>query len=371
MFGSAHPAEWRVNNFDLIRLLAALQVAIVHIISYLKPSEPIVAIVGFGLGLFPGVPVFFLISGFLISRSLEQSASLKAYYRNRCLRIFPALWVCLLVTVGVIFACGVLTIGIASTTDWLIWWADNMIGLESYRAAFLDSIGTGQINGSLWTIPVELEFYLLLPGIYSVLKLREHRRNAPLLILLTVSVAIRLACVNGAPLARMGASSLVLPTVVPYLWMFLLGVLAQRNWQAIRHWLAGRFHWWLLGYLVARAVAARLQVGSGGLEINPAFFVLVAGVVLSGAMSARSLSNRLLRRNDISYGTYIYHMPVVNLVVQYGAAASLWSVAMALAASLGLASASWRLVEKPFLAQKHGSMRALVASPIAHEPTLS
>jgi peptidoglycan/LPS O-acetylase OafA/YrhL len=360
-----HPAEWRVNNFDLIRLLAALQVAIVHIVSYLRPSDPVLARVGFGLGLFPGVPVFFLISGFLIARSLEQSTSLKAYYRNRCLRIYPALWICLLVTVGIILACGVRAIGVASSTDWLIWWADNMIGLESYRAAFLDSIGTGQINGSLWTIPVELEFYLLLPGIYSLLRLREHRRNAPLVILLIVSAAIRLGCVNGAPLSRIGASSLLLPTVIPYLWMFLVGVLAQRNWPAIRHWLAGRFHWWLLGYLLARAVAAHWHIGSGGVEINPAFYVLLTGVVLSGAMSARSLSNRLLRRNDISYGTYIYHMPVVNLMLQYAAAPSVSSVAMALAASLALAAASWRLVEKPFLAQKHGSMRELAVSPAA------
>lgn len=371
MSASAQPVEWRVNNFDLIRLLAALQVAIVHMIGYLKPADPIVAIVGLGLGLFPGVPVFLLISGFLISRSLEQSTSLKTYYRNRCLRIYPALWVCLLVTVGVILACGVGTLAVASTTDWLIWWADNMTGLESYRAAFLDPIGTGQINGSLWTIPVELEFYLLLPGIYWVLELRQHRRNAPLLILLLVSVAIRLACVNGAPLSRMGASNLVLPTVLPYLWMFLLGVLAQRNWPAIRPWLAERFHWWLPGYLLARAVAARLHVGSAGVEINPVFFVLLAGVALSGAMSARSLSNKLLRRNDISYGTYIYHMPVVNLMLQYGAPASLWSVAIALAASLGLATVSWRLVEKPFLAQKHDSMRELIASPVAPAPTPS
>jgi peptidoglycan/LPS O-acetylase OafA/YrhL len=366
MSGSAQ-LEWRVNNFDLIRLLAALQVAIVHIVSYLKPSNPGVALAGFGLGLFPGVPVFFLISGLLISRSLEQSASLKSYYRNRCLRIFPALWVCLLLTLGVILACGVTNIGVAPVTDWLVWWADNMTGLESYHPAFLDSIGTGQINGSLWTIPVELEFYLLLPAIYSVLKLRQQRRNAPLLLLLILSAAIRVACVHGAPLSRMGAADLVLPTVIPYLWMFLLGVLAQRNWQAIRPWLAGRFHWWLLGYLLARAAAVRWHVASGGLEINPVFFLPLAGVVLAGAMSARSLSNRLLRRNDISYGTYIYHMPVVNLMVQYAAAASIWSVVIALAASLGLAGVSWRLVEKPFLAQKHGAMRETL-NPKSEDP---
>jgi peptidoglycan/LPS O-acetylase OafA/YrhL len=364
------PGEWRVNNFDLIRLFAALQVAIVHMISHLQPTGPVVAIVGFGLGLFPGVPIFFLISGFLISKSLEQSASLKQYCRNRCLRIFPALWICLLVTVGVILACGIGAIGVASTTQWLIWWADQMAAVEIYPAKFLRSIGTGQINGSLWTIPVELEFYFLLPCIYSVFGLRERRRNAILLTMFIVSLAIRLASVDGAPFPRTRVSYLALRTVVPHLWMFLLGVLAQRNWLTIRPWLVGQFHRWLLGYVLVRAVAARFHVGLKGLEIDPVWFLLVAGVVLSGAMSARSLANRILRRNDISYGTYIYHMLVVNLMVQYGASAGLWSVATALAASLGLGALSWRLVEMPFLAQKHGSMRAVAATPCPSENRL-
>jgi peptidoglycan/LPS O-acetylase OafA/YrhL len=351
---------WRVNNFDLVRLLAALQVAILHMIGYLKLTGPTVGIVGFGLQLFPGVPVFFLISGVLISRSFEQSASVREYYRNRCLRIFPALWICLLVTVGVILACGVAAVGVASTSQWLTWWADQMSGLEAYPAAFLNSIGTGQINPSLWTIPVELEFYLLLPAIYAALKLREQRRNALLLTLLVASLAIRVACVNGAPLSRIGVAALLIPTVVPHLWMFLTGVLAQRNWASIRHLFVGQFHWWLLGYVVARVLVARFHVALGGLEINPALFVLLSGAVLSGAMSGRSLSNRLLRHNDISYGTYIYHMLVVTLMVQYAAPASAWSVAIALAASLALAALSWRLVEMPFLAQKHHSVQTAV-----------
>jgi peptidoglycan/LPS O-acetylase OafA/YrhL len=342
---------WRVNNFDLVRLLAALQVAIVHMIGYLKLSGPTAGIVGFGLQLFPGVPVFFLISGALISRSFEHSASIGEYYRNRCLRIFPALWICLLVTVGVMLACGVGAMGVAPPSEWLIWWADQMSGLEAYPPAF---------NPSLWTIPVELEFYLLLPAIYTVLKLREQRGNALLLTVLTVSLGIRLACVSGAPLSRIGVAALLVPTVVPHLWMFLSGVLAQRNWARIRHWFVGQFRWWILGYLVARALVARFHVALGGLEIHPALFVLLSGVVLSGAMSGRSLSNRLLRHNDISYGTYIYHMLVVNLMVQYASPASAWSVAIALAASLALAALSWRLVEMPFLAQKHHSMQPAV-----------
>src|SRR4030088_1254426 len=86
-------SDWRVNNFDLLRLLAALQVAVVHSLGFLKPGY-LASLLGGGLCRFPGVPIFFVISGILISKSYEQSDSLRVYLRNRCLRIFPGLWVC-------------------------------------------------------------------------------------------------------------------------------------------------------------------------------------------------------------------------------------------------------------------------------------
>src|SRR5260221_5801342 len=55
---------------------------------------------------FPGVPIFFVISGFLISLSYERSSSLKSYCRNRVLRIYPGLWCCILSTIVVAALCG-------------------------------------------------------------------------------------------------------------------------------------------------------------------------------------------------------------------------------------------------------------------------
>jgi hypothetical protein len=52
-----------------------------------------------------------VVSGLLISKSYEQSDSLRNYYRNRCLRIFPGLWVCLVASLGVILVCGVGSVG--------------------------------------------------------------------------------------------------------------------------------------------------------------------------------------------------------------------------------------------------------------------
>lgn len=43
------------------------------------------------IDLFPGVPIFFFISGFLISKSFEENSVLKEYALNRILRIYPGL----------------------------------------------------------------------------------------------------------------------------------------------------------------------------------------------------------------------------------------------------------------------------------------
>jgi peptidoglycan/LPS O-acetylase OafA/YrhL len=353
------PADWHVNNFDLIRLLAALQVAVVHAIVDLGPTGYFVQIMRSGLSLFPGVPIFFVISGLLISKSYEQSDSIHNYYRNRCLRIFPGLWVCLVVSVGVILISGVGSIGPVLTHDWLLWWAAQMSIFQNYDPAFLEPFADGMLNGSLWTIPVELEFYLLLPALYFMLRLHRRRGHVLVLTVLVTSLAAQLVLVHGRRrFPWLTDYDFLIVTLVPYLWMFLVGVLIQRNWSRLRGCLARRAHWWLLGYLLLCIVARRLRIDAGGNNINPIFLLPLAGLVISCAMSAPSLSNRILHHRDISYGTYIYHMLVINLMLQFGVRAGVLSVVAAIVISLALAAMSWAVVEKPFLMAKRSALRA-------------
>ena len=87
----------RQNNFDIIRLLAAFQVMLGHGMHHLKISDNNVLFQLFSY--FPGVLIFFTVSGYLIFASFDQNPDLKRYTVNRALRIFPALWICLAVTV--------------------------------------------------------------------------------------------------------------------------------------------------------------------------------------------------------------------------------------------------------------------------------
>ena len=354
--------DWRINNFDLIRLLAASQVAVVHSMTAFKMYGLHAIAFNLGVRMFPGVPIFFVISGFLISKSYERSTSIRDYYRNRCLRIFPALWVCLVASLGVILIAGVSVLGPVSTRAWLGWWAAQMSLYQQFGPDFLKPVGLGSLNGSLWTIPVELEFYLLLPLIYAVFKLRKRRGDFGLLCLLAVSLALHWFYCRPSlfsdPADNSPDHTFLVETIVPYLWMFLVGVLMQRHWTALRGILAGRAHWWLLGYLLLCVTTKRLHIYVGSADISPLFLLPLAALVLSCAVSLPTVSDRLLHHNDISYGTYIYHVLVLNTLLVLGAPDNALSCTAALGISFGLGAASWWCVERPFLRRKRKSLRA-------------
>ena len=92
------------NNFDFIRLIAAVQVMLVH---YYETFCLYFGILKF-INYFPGIPIFFLISGFLVSLSFENTINIKDYYFNRFLRIYPGLIVSTFIGILLVLASGYL-----------------------------------------------------------------------------------------------------------------------------------------------------------------------------------------------------------------------------------------------------------------------
>ena len=216
------------------------------------------------------------------------------------------------------------------------------------------------LNGSLWTIPIELEFYLLLPVLYRAFRPQRQRGHALILAVLLLSLALDLIVVRGPKyLGSIAGCDLLRLTLFPYLWMFLVGVLIQRTWHVLRGKLIGRAHRWFLGYLFVCMLARSLHIDVGGNDINPIIFLPLAALVISFAMSVRGLSERVLRQQDVSYGLYIYHALVIRVMSGLG----LPSATGAIAISLAIASVSWIFVERPFLIRKRGSLRTMPSRP--------
>jgi peptidoglycan/LPS O-acetylase OafA/YrhL len=349
----------RHNNFDLIRLLAAYQVVAMHVGEHLRIPMPHV------LNFFPGVPIFFIVSGFLITASLAHCSSLREYARNRILRIYPGLWAMTLVTVVLLAAFGQITA--ATPKLWLLAYVAGQStifqpvdgGLGLFRG-----FGTGSVNGVLWTLTTELQFYTCLPLLLWLLNRYPRRRVLIFSLLLCASVLLYelvLRPWTDPSVTRSGTAwrllTMLYISVPTHLFGFLLGVLFYLQLPRLLPLVQGRFLYWAFAYAVFILIAWKgYGLTSWELEKNTAYMlaerVLLAGLIFSLAYSLPGLAHRLLRGNDISYGVYVYHMLVVNSLVQLGVAGH-WPYGVLAAFVAGaVALCSWRWVERPALRLK-------------------
>jgi peptidoglycan/LPS O-acetylase OafA/YrhL len=343
-------AEFKVNNFDLLRILAALQVVLIHTVAHLGIDRP--ALWGL-VDAFPGVPIFFAISGFLISASFERTPSLAGYVRNRILRIVPALWCVVLLTVVVAAAFGFDFLHLRA----LAWLFAQLVGVV-FTPSFLQAFGFGSYNGALWTIPIELQFYALLPLFY-VGATRDPRLPTRLFaVAFVVFLVIAYAYALRSPplaenLAEPFGHKVFRYSFIPHIYLFLTGALLQR-WGAHRSpWIAGKGLLWLAGYLFVHFV---MPWGTANYVLGT---VLLAVMTVSLAYTAPGISHAVLRGNDISYGVYIYHGLVINILIELGHRGRASLLPLVVALTVVAAFLSWRLVERPFLRRKKQTIHAV------------
>jgi len=357
MTGQFNAITVRPNNFDLIRLAAALQVVVVHANEHLHLSEEMsdgmIQLLSV-IGLFPGVPIFFVISGFLISRSFESSQTIMGFAWKRILRIYPGLWCAFLVSLILVLGSRPQLLLNAEIKQFLLWTVAQVSIIQFYNPQFLRAYGVGVLNGSLWTIPVEMQFYMATPLIYYLCCSSRDRAKWRLPLVIFVFIVVNRIW-SSVPLDSQNHISFKLLSVsmVPYFWVFLIGVWLQQNWLSVRRYFESKFVFWITAYVVfclAIAPLTGMSIGSNNSSILAT--ILLAGVTMSAAFSTKRLAGYLLRGTDLSYGVYIYHMLVVNFLLEIGLSRSFYLLPVVLVISLFAASLSWFFIESPLLRQK-------------------
>lgn len=343
------------NNFDLIRLFAAFEVALGHVFHNMEiESTGIIRFMLKTFYMFPGVPIFFFISGFLISRSYENNSCLKEFFLNRTLRLYPGLIVCVAFSIFLVVLSGYLD---GKEVKWfelaLLFFAKTTF-FQFYNPDFMRAYGDGVLNGSLWTITVEIQFYLLIPVLFFILfrKTPKCTVNCLLVIFCIIFLILnRFYAVLPDLVEKPILIKLIMVSFFPWFYLFLLGVLVQRNFELFHKYLAGRFH---LAFPLYVFVAYIFSINSYSFDnnINPIVGVSLVLTIFSFAYSIPGLSKRILRGNDISYGLYIYHMPAANFMIYCGLRMKIEYGILALIASLLLAAISWIFIEKPALSLK-------------------
>ena len=354
----------RQNNFDLIRLLAALQVAFFHAKGHLKVAEsPVEGFIDFFKN-FPGVPIFFTVSGFLIYQSYARnSQNLRQYVVNRLLRIYPGLWVCLVVTIMLLGTFSVIYLAALTTPSFWFWLAAQLSIFQFYTPDILRSWGVGTPNGALWTVSVELQFYALVPVIFILLNSVFSKTNTRKTLVLTLLFGISILSyvyLNAQPPESM-VSKLGAIAVLPYLYNFLVGIVFAVWWPILSRFIEGKFWVWFVGYVAFCLVFSNV-LGLYKSDYWPNTWGLIANVwlgilTLSAAYSATALSQKLIRGFDVSYGVYIYQMLIINTYVAVGRVGSYQYLLEVVVLSILSGALSWHFVEKRALAAKHWFLR--------------
>ena len=190
-------AVGRDNNFNLIRFLAALSVLFGHSVGVLGlPSAYEFFFDHLGLSLAEmAVDVFFVTSGFLVTASLINRGNLIAFLWARVLRIYPALWVMLALTVFVL-APALTTLPLAEylsapkTWDYFAKCATLIGGVRYSLPGVFDAMPLkGEFNGSLWTLPIEFRLYLYLAAGWLIFALLPAIRVRALALIVALAAA--------------------------------------------------------------------------------------------------------------------------------------------------------------------------------------
>lgn len=351
---------FRQNSFDLIRLLAAAQVVILHSFEFMMPEVTRSTFFEV-LRLIPGVPIFFFISGMLISRSYERAPSLADYGRNRALRIYPALVVCVFFNLLMVWSTGYFQEQNVSLTDASVLFLAKSSFIQFYNPDYMREFGDGVLNGSLWTICVELQFYLLVPFFYAFLKSLRYNSNFILLGAIIIGVmANRFLYLSASEYGDTVLWKLYRVSFLPWVYMFLTGVFFQRNFDIIAANVSSiPMGWFAIGYFAVMYLLSGHGLHFGN-SIPPYIFFPLALLVFRFAYFAPGVSNNLLKGNDISYGIYIWHMPLVNQLLYFRSDFRTEDVMLVIVASIMIAWLSWVLIERNAMKLKKFSLKTLV-----------
>ena len=336
------------NNFNLIRIIAATQVLIIHACNHFGYDSFFINL----LRCFPGVPIFFFTSGYLIGNTYikNHNKGLKTFFRNRFLRLYPALWICIIISVTIVFLSGYFNNHTFNIFHFIIWNLGQMSFFQFYNPEFMREYGVGVLNGSLWTIAIEVQFYVLTPILYFLLK-----KHKPLIIvILLLSIISNLWLRYNYDWTNI-VIKLISVSFLPWIYMFLLGYLAS-YYKKQKEFLLSKSNVWLilLLYVLAMNLFGNYESNASN-SINPIAVLLLCIIILKFAHTNLRLPEKVqsfLHSYDLSYGIYIYHMPIINLFLYLNIYALSINIFLTILLTFLFAYLSWIFIERRALQLK-------------------
>jgi peptidoglycan/LPS O-acetylase OafA/YrhL len=327
-------------DIDGLRAVAVLSVVIFHAF----PDEAWLP------GGFVGVDVFFVISGYLISKILfseieQHRFSLASFYGRRIRRILPALAVCLAAVLAYGFVV-LMPSELAQLGKQAFFGASFLSNFALWNeSGYFDTAATSKPLLHLWSLGIEEQFYILWPPLLWIAFKLKAAMGRLIAVLLVASFAANIAL----SLTEM-SSDFYLP--VSRFWELLAG--AALAWRPDVHLKAGLKHVISLAGIAAILVSARLFASDmrfpGWLALLP-----VAGSVAIILAGSNAVVNRTILSNRvavsvglISYPLYLWHWPLIAFAyVIRGKPPTILMAFGIVFASLLLAWATYCFIERP------------------------
>lgn len=324
-----------------------------------------------------GVDVFFVISGYLITRILEKdlfadSFSVIKFYQRRIRRIFPALFV-------VIFATAILGLrflppdelkDLGKCTAAASGFASNILFFR--RSGYFDNSSLIQPLLHTWTLSIEEQFYIFWPWILSLLQVPSLRhRKLPIVMLLAVgSLGLSSFWVSNKPLAafyllpsrafELAIGALLSISPVPTLLHRLPRRLAD----------VGS----ILGLFMILTSIFMYGDQVGFPSVAALLPTLGAALVIGSGEGGVTIAGRILSFGPfvwiglISYSLYLWHWPILVFarLFSFGELTRIDDV-LCVVLSVVVSWFSWRFIERPFRDQNAlgGSSKLWVATGLA------
>jgi peptidoglycan/LPS O-acetylase OafA/YrhL len=344
LFGGDSVAEVLDRNrgigpgFDIWRVLLSVLVILLHSFHVSYGKAPWLA-TGWSGPLWAAIlPIFFGLSGFLVSGSAFRTGSLKIFLLFRGLRIVPALAV--EVTLAALILGPLLTsfaLGDYFTDPKFFTYFGNIVGWVHYElpGVFLDNPKPRIVNQNLWTLHPELASYALMAVLIATGAIRYRRLITALFLGLTLIGAV----------LHMGFGLWPLKGVyhpVFFVYYFLFGVVFY-HWRdriILNKWLFSG------SILIAYALLKLPQTGF----LVSVFLMYI--MIYVGMLRLPRID--LIQRGDYSYGLYLYAYPIQQTLVMLLPWSREWYLNFPLALSIAFvfSAASWHWIEKPALSLK-------------------
>ncbi|MDP0589466.1 MAG: acyltransferase [Candidatus Endonucleobacter bathymodioli] len=328
------------NNFDFLRLLFAVIVAIVHAATL--SGVGVITTISQYISSEVAVDSFFVISGFLIFMSYESSQSLASYARKRIRRIFPGY-------IFVIIFCSIAFYLISSKTsiDYFNLELLKYIAFNTFTLNFLhpnlpgvfENNTISAVNGALWTIKVEVMFYVIVPVIsIFIAKFKSYR-----LLILTVIY--------------------ILSIFYSYFMLWLSSNYDMEIFIELERQIPGQLAFFISGAVIYYhytffynksffliIVASIIMVAHKNIiELYALYPISLAVIVLYTANIFKYMGN-WGKLGDLSFGVYIWHFPIIQLFMHFNLFSNQIIGSIMLFTSILIAAyLSWHLIEKRYL----------------------